>query len=104
MTSKWLKCELPANIETTVKVYSVVKDCPLVTTTKRLKREPPTNIETTVKVYSVVKDCSLVMTTKRLKRELPASIETTVKTSPGLDHRLNVNRLPLSKPRKHDKS
>ncbi|MCX7068912.1 MAG: hypothetical protein NTW85_14625 [Methylococcales bacterium] len=38
------------------------QDCLLPMTTKRLKRELPAIIETTVKVYSVVKDCSLVMT------------------------------------------
>jgi len=55
MTSKRLKCEPPTIIETTVKAYSVVKDCLLVMTSKRLKCEPPTNIETMIKVYSVVK-------------------------------------------------
>ena len=77
----------------------MVKDCSLVMTTKRLKRELPASIETTVKVYSVVKDCSLVMTTKRLKRELLASIETTLRLGTGLDHRFDHARLPLSKPR-----
>jgi len=53
MTSKWLKCEPPTNIETLSLASG--QDCPLVMTAKWLKCEPLAIIETMIKVYSVVK-------------------------------------------------
>jgi len=53
MTTKRLKCEPLASIETLSLASG--QDCPLVMTSKWLKCEPPTNIETMIKVYSVVK-------------------------------------------------